>query len=374
MQGYSLYTLNQPSKNILVAPLNWGLGHATRLFPVIQTIISQGHHVLIASAPRFKPLFFVSFPTCTYIEIDEPQILFRDSHPFKLLHHLKLSNQIRKSIRTEQAWIKNVISDFSIDLIISDNRYGLYHCEVPSVFITHQLSPITGYGYIADRLIQLYLYKYMNRFTECWVPDVSTADNLAGKLSQTPHNPKVPVHYIGWLSRLSPLATTHKENYLLVLLSGPEPARTDFENLLLQQISTLNQKCVFIRGVTYNTLELKNTEQTTFYNQADSHLLSQLIQDAAWMVSRSGYSSIMDIIRFNKHSVLVPTPGQTEQEYLAAYLSKKGIAPFVPQSKFNLLDCSKKQAAFEYRLPTFTFNEDLLIKRIEKLLFKEARP
>jgi uncharacterized protein (TIGR00661 family) len=309
---------------ILVAPLDWGLGHATRCIPIIKFLQSQNHQVIIAAEQNTEILLKQALTQVTFIQLKGYRIKYSTTS-FKTF--VKLLSQIPSillSIYKEHQWVKKVVKNYAIDVIISDNRFGLFHKTTPSVFITHQLMIQTG-SKIGNKLLQQLNYLFVQQFTQCWVPDVATDNNIAGKLS---HPKRLPnnVHYIGPLSRLSKMVAEKKEYALTILLSGPEPQRTIFETLLLQQVASIDGKILLVRGLpnaNYETASnLPNNVVCKAYLAAPE--ISQAVAESALVICRSGYSTIMDLIAIEAPAILVPTPGQTEQIYLAKHLQEQG--------------------------------------------------
>jgi predicted glycosyltransferase len=237
--------------------------------------------------------------------------------------------------------------------VISDNRYGLHHDEIPCIFITHQLHIKSSAGKWTEKLLQKRNYKFINKFKACWVPDAPGETNLAGELSHPHHLPEVPVHYIGMLSRFENKASKHKKNYLLILLSGPEPQRTILEEKIINGISHYPGAATIVRGLPGETTLIPSTGMIHFYNHLPSHVLNNEMLESDFVISRSGYSTVMDIALLNKKSILVPTPGQTEQEYLGKMLSAKKIAACISQEEFSIQKAMEIAASFEYALPEF---------------------
>ncbi len=268
--------------------------------------------------------------------------------------------KIIRSIRNEHHWLDQQLDTNHWDLIISDNRYGLYTTRTRTVFITHQLGIISGFGKLGDVLLRTMLYRWINRFNTCWIPDAAGDVNIAGKLS---HPLTMPNHYafIGPLSRLNkakPLA----DDRLLVLLSGPEPQRTILEKKLIYQLSNTDETVVFVRGLPYGAPLMQNRGRIRFENHLDAKGLSELLSNAKAVICRSGYSSVMDLLKLKKRALLIPTPGQTEQVYLAKHLGalhwfvvqeqaqldlEKGIAAALSQEiEFPALDFEAFKKAF----------------------------
>ena len=327
--------INRIRKRVLVAPLDWGLGHTTRCIPVIQTLIENNFDVLLAVDGNAAQLMKKEFPKFTILPLSGYNISYSNK---KILFNIKLIRQIPKilrEIKQEHVWLKKIIAEHKIDIVISDNRYGLYNKNIKSIFITHQLAIETGNA-ITNKLVQKLNYKWINNFDECWIPDEEEPHGLAGKLSHPRNSPKVPTKYVGVLSRFK-MQTTEKNVDLLVLISGPEPQRTMLEKILLLQMNKLSLKMVLVRGLPGETNKLINeNKKFKIYNHLPATALNILIQSSKVVVARSGYSTIMDLITLQQKAILIPTPGQTEQEYLAKYLAAKKYFIAANQSGFNI--------------------------------------
>ncbi|MEO7444952.1 MAG: glycosyltransferase, partial [Ferruginibacter sp.] len=245
------------------------------------------------------------------------------------------SRKIFQTIRKENAWLREQVKQYNIDVIISDNRYGLYHAEATSIFITHQLNIETGNS-ILNKIAQKINYYFINRFSACWVPDGNEEIKLAGKLSHPEIYPSIPVRYIDILSRFSPL-NVDKEYDIIILLSGPEPQRSILEEKLISQAINTEFKILLVRGLPGgNTTTLKNTARLEIVNHLPARVLNTKMAASALVVCRSGYSSVMDLIAMQKKAVFIPTPGQKEQEYLAAWLKENKWFNYKQQEEFML--------------------------------------
>jgi uncharacterized protein (TIGR00661 family) len=329
-------------KRILIAPLNWGLGHATRCIPVINTLLKYDFEPILASDGNALAFLKNEFPKLEYIELPSYNITYPKKVSFKW-HFLKKVPNILNAIKKEQKVITSLIDSKEIDGIISDNRFGVFSNKVPSVYITHQLNVLSGNtSWLSSKIHR----KTIHKFDECWVPDAINS-SLSGELSNS-KDIKTKVKYIGALSRLKK-QTLDLEYDLLVLLSGPEPQRSLLESLLLEQLNNFKGSVAFVRG----EIEKKQTKvingKMVIFNYLNSHELNTVINKSALVLSRSGYSTIMDLAKLEKKAFFVPTPGQYEQEFLAKHLKNKNIAPFSSQKDFNIesLKTVKNYTGFE---------------------------
>lgn len=336
------------SPKILVAPLDWGLGHATRCIPIIKELLQQNCRVTLAASDNGKSLLQQEFPLLPFLDLPGYNIDYA-STAWGLA--VKIVAQIPKllaAIKEEHAWLEKVVAEHKFDAVISDNRYGLYHAGTPSVFITHQLC-IKAPLKLAEDLLQESAYEYINQFTACWVPDAEAENNLAGELSHPEKLPDIPVHYTGPLSRFTGHAFNDKGRFLLIILSGPEPQRTLLEEILLEGLNEYQGKVVLVRGLPGTIETIPVAENISVYNHLLAAELEQKIQEAEMVISRCGYSTVMDLAALKKRSILIPTPGQTEQEYLAKHLMQKNFAFCVEQKKFRLKNVLALAETFPYQ-------------------------
>lgn len=366
--------MNQPSSSfkpkILVAPLDWGLGHATRCIPIIHSLLRHNCAPLLGGDGSIKVLLQQEFPHLPFIDLPGYHIHYARN---KWNLPLALAIQIPKilsRIQYENKRLRCLVKEHNIHGIISDNRYGLYHREVPSIFITHQLLIKTSWGKHMDHLLQQLNYHYINRFTQCWIPDHQHGQNLAGELSHPNLMPGIPSTYLGALSRFTH-SVPMEEKHLLVLLSGPEPQRTIFEQLCMEQLHQYKEPVVVVRGLpdAKNTIEAGTNVQV--YNHLPAIELEIKMRTANFVISRCGYSTVMDLAALKKKSILVPTPAQTEQEYLARHLSANHVAFCMDQQKFNLQEALQRARHFPYQFISIERDQHLdnAIKRFALIVY-----
>ncbi|WP_046756310.1 glycosyltransferase [Kordia jejudonensis] len=339
------------SKTILVAPLNWGLGHATRCIPIIRALLAHNFTPILASDGIALQLLQKEFPKLETITLPDYQIEYAKKGKHFKLKMLKDSPKMLKAISKERKIIKKLVKERDFCGIISDNRLGVYSKKVPSVFITHQLNVLSGKTtWLSSKLHQLIIKK----FTECWVPDVAGKPNLSGKLGHLKHN-SLPLKYIGPLSRLLPQELP-KVYDLMVILSGPEPQRTMLEEKLFEEVKHFDGKVVFIRGKVEAKQEQFQFLNCDVYNFMQSEQLEKAFNESTLVLSRSGYTTVMDLAKLEKKAFFIPTPGQFEQEYLAKRLQKQQIVPMATQDEFSI-DQLSSVANFK-GLSSFTHEED----------------
>lgn len=335
-------------KKLLVAPLDWGLGHATRCVPVIRDLLNKHCEVWLAGEGAQEKLLREEFPSLPFLPLKGYRIKYGKSGVTgKILLQIP---SILRSIKEENKWLKEQVAKYGFEAVISDNRYGLYQEDIFSVFITHQLFIKSSLGKWSERILQKWNYNFINRFNECWVPDEESENNLAGELSHPVTLPSIPTKYIGPLSRFEKKFIDEIKDHLLIILSGPEPQRTILENKVVDQIVHYPGTATIVRGLPGERNVVPSTNTIHFYNHLSSQELNSEALKAEFIISRSGYSTIMDIAALQKKSIMIPTPGQPEQEYLAGHLMNKQFAFCVDQKSFSLLENIEEARNFEYRL------------------------
>jgi len=320
-------------KKILVAPLNWGLGHATRCVPIIRELQKQKATVVIGGDGMALAYLKAEFPELESIPIPDLKVHYPKSGGFLLYFALRIP-RLFAHVRKENLLLRKLVRHFDIDGIISDNRYGLYHPQKPSVLITHQIFIETP---TFKKTVHSIVKKLISKFSACWVPDNENFENLSGRLSHSDY-PISKIKFIGPLSRFSSQKKKiETQRKALVVLSGPEPFRTQLELLLIEKLTALNWKSLIVRGVINEgnkRVTLSNQLEKIDYLSADD--LLKEIEQSEFVIARSGYSSIMDLVALHQKAVLIPTPRQTEQEYLAQHLINHPLFVFSDQESLNL--------------------------------------
>ncbi len=314
-------------KSVIIASLNWGLGHATRCIPIINKYISEGWNVILASDGDSSLLLKNEFPGLNHLELPTYDIQYARGSlmAFTLLRQLP---KLKKIIEEEHNWLQDYLENHEIDLIISDNRFGFYSEKCHSIFITHQIFIQLPVG---QKVIAKINHAYIKKFDEVWVPDYEGKDNLSGKLSHG--NVPFEVKYIGPLSRLKRRELPIKHQVTAVL-SGPEPSRSRLEKLLTTELKHIKNS-VLIRGIQSSDNQRKEDEVMVI-DHLPQEDLELLLNQSRVIICRSGYSSIMDLDKLNKEAILIPTPGQSEQEYLVKHLKKRAQFHFIKEDKIRI--------------------------------------
>jgi len=328
--------LNSENKNILITPLNWGLGHATRCIPIIKALQENNFTPIIASDGIALELLRKEFPYLKTLELPSYQIEYAKNgknFKWKLIQNLP---KMLEAIREEKNLVKKWIDKYAIDGIISDNRLGVISKKIPSVFITHQLNVMTGNTTWFTSKIHQYIIK---KYTNCWVPDINSQLNLTGKLGHV-DDPSLQVRYLGPLSRMHTMSLPIQYD-LMIILSGPEPQRGLLEAHLTEEVKRFDGKVVFIKGIIEAEQNKEQIGNVTYYNFMKTRQLEHTFNESKKVLCRSGYTTIMDLVKLNKKAFFIPTPGQYEQIYLAEKFQEEELVPYATQENFKIEDLSK---------------------------------
>lgn len=316
----------------MVAPLNWGLGHATRCIPIIRELLEAKFEVLIASDGSSLQLLKMEFPNLEFAELPSYNIQYTSRGRFFKWKMISSLPHIYRTMKAEERIVAKMAAKGMIDGVISDGRMGVRNQEIPSVYITHQLNVLTG---STSRLSSKLHQSIIKKFDACWVPDVKDmAMNHSGSLGHL-NEPTFPVRYFGIVSRMKKDEQPTTID-ILALISGPEPQRTLFEAQLKKILTQSDKKIVMVQGVVEGEQKWTEYENISVVNFMESEELALTINQSDLVISRSGYTTIMDLAVLEKKAFFIPTPGQYEQEYLAKRLNDLGIAPFCKQKDFKL--------------------------------------
>ena len=327
--------------NVIYAVCSWGLGHATRSLPIIRKLITEGHQLTIISHDRPLDLLKKELgEKVEYFDIqDYPMLLSENSRQF-LAKSMIYWPLFIKRIESGLIQLQKILEKKKYQLIISDARYDMYSKNIPSYFISHQMRIMNPLRIrMFESGSELFNKFFFKRFNGILVPDYQT-DDLSGELS---HNltrlDTSKIHYIGALSDFT-IKKNRKTIDYLISLSGPEPQRSIIENKILDQIHELDGNIVMTLGKTEIDTEKKKDNITTF-SFLTKEKREDLLNKSKMIIARSGYSTIMDLGVLHTKGLLIPTPGQIEQEYLGQYHNKKGTFYSISQSNLELADAVK---------------------------------
>jgi hypothetical protein len=361
-------------RRILICPLEWGLGHAGRCLPLAAELKNMGHEIIFAAGEKHLAFLRVEFPDARFIVFPGFNPSYSRFIPMWMVMAIKSPCLFYHIIREHFA-LDKIIRDHNIDAVISDNRLGLWNAGVKSVYITHQLRIIfPKWTLFCEPLVAAIHRWFIKKYDYCLVPDLEGENNVSGKLS---HGLKFSseVRFIGLLSRfwdksidLKPSSGKTKD-YILLILSGPEPQKTIFKDKVVNALvdedvdlvilgaepgggpgetNCANDGHVRVEGAVEKNRSQKRTDggeraepirksgvRITYYDHLPMARMRDMILNSGPIIARSGYTSIMELLSLGRSALLVPTPGQTEQEYLAKRLSERGWFTAIEQNKIG---------------------------------------
>ena len=327
------------SYNILICPLEWGLGHAARMIPLARKLREMNNNIFIGSGEEHFLLFRNELPGLSYIKFAG----FKPGYSRFLPQYLSLlikTPLLIYHIILEHFRLKRIIREYAIDILISDNRFGLWNRNVTTAYVTHMpLIPLPKPLRFLE-FFGVFLHRFIiKKYSLCFIPDLPGECNVSGRLS---HGIKLPdnVRYIGILSRFISDGSSSRDNQVkfqhnTVILSGPEPQREILKQKLVTLLKDNEPITVMFEGKPGKKREIASAGNITFYNHLPSSEMKEIISGSKSIITRAGYTTIMELISLNCSALLIPTPGQTEQEYLAEYLSEKGWFSTISQSEIK---------------------------------------
>lgn len=325
------------TQNILICPLGWGLGHASRDIPIIEYLLNQGHKIIVAAdAPQLE-LIKTRFSGIITHEFPSLKIRFR-SGKSQLIPLVWYALRLPFFNYFEHVRLRQIISDYTVDIVISDNRYGLWSKKIKTILITHQLRVIPPFPFKWTSLFTEFIAKkWLSRFNQVWIPDFEGINSLAGNLSR--NNGLDNLHYIGLLSRFMNISpdVLFSGFEMVVIASGPEPQRSIFVERCSSIAKAMNLSCLIFEGNPQNGIIPRNIDGVMYVGHLPDLQFALTVTNAKYLIVRGGYSTIMDLLVLGVSGLIVPTPGQTEQEFLASELSKKGFFMAANQADLDSL-------------------------------------
>jgi len=341
MEGAMTFPVAAP-QSALVCALDWGLGHVTRTTPLVRSLLACGSKVTLASNGRSAAWWRAEFPALEVRELPDYGVTYHNG--WRLVPGLAASlPRIAKAIRQESAWVKKWHAAEGFDFVLSDNRYGCRIPGVDSVLLTHQLHLAAPSGLEwCEPLGEFAMSRLVRKFDEIWVPDHFEVNRLSGKLGHPARPRSFPkIRHIGPLSRFDEsvaVAAWAEAWDTVALVSGPEPARSVFEKTLGQILSHRPGRHLLVRGRPDLPAPVKESAETglTVVPHLATPDLALALKGAQEIICRGGYSTIMDLSALgllDRRCLFVPTPGQTEQEYLAKHLSEIGLGRWMREAE-----------------------------------------
>lgn len=285
-------------QTVVIAPLDWGLGHATRCIQIIKQLFQQGNSIIFAGTIPQIQLIQKDFPDIIFEEVKGYNVQL-DSNRSTYWQLLKQLRQMNRLVKDEKQIAAALVAKYDVDVIISDNRYGFFSPNTINIILTHQLNPQIP---LFRKGVRKKIGAYISMFDHCWIPDVENY-SICGELLNAQLS--IPVQYIGHLSRFKANDAVAEFKYLAIV-SGPEPERSRFLQVMKEALSKSQETYKIVSPLGEDVVLNPSTQE-----------LENLLNSCDMVISRAGYTTIMELIGLKKKALLIPTPGQYEQEYLA---------------------------------------------------------
>ena len=353
-------------RNILVCPLDWGLGHASRCVPIIRMLIAKDINVILGASGRTASFLRSEFPELDFIPIEGYNINYPKRGGMSV-HMVGQAPSIINAIRREHIILDQLIDKHQIHAVLSDNRFGMWSERIPSIYMTHQVMiKAPSLLPFAENILYHLHKRYISNFDECWIPDTKV-NGLSGDLAHKKPCP-IPAYFIGPQSRFAATASPipEKTHKFMFIISGPEPQRSIFERIIIEQLKEYEHKVIVLSGKPELNMLKKHEGKAEIHTHMITADMLHAMRSSDLIICRSGYSGIMDLSVLGLPAVFVPTPGQTEQEYLAKYHTKSGHYYSVAQNKFSLKGLT--EAAKEYSGIQIKVDNGILSERIDQLI------
>ncbi len=331
--------IQKSKKTVLFAALDWGLGHATRCIPLIDALIELGHTPILASSGHALQFWKNYYPSLQFVTLSSLDVRYNGTAWWSAL--LQSPFMIRRLMVDDKKLLKQYLKNNTVDFIVSDNRYGCTYPGIKAVLLSNQLDLLppqnwSGLPALSWKIIWRSAFRgFAAPFQELWLPEFEDETLQLSKAML--YNPtKKPVRYIGLVTRLAVETPTYIKKGTLLLLSGPEPQRTELERLLLAQTHLFPPPLTLVRGNNTAKNLAPNEKVNILPEITDPKELTQLIKQHKYVVCRPGHSTLSDLYYCGAHFGVISTPGQPEQEYLAQRITSMGIAPNQEQKNINV--------------------------------------
>ncbi len=337
------------SKKIFIAPLNWGLGHATRVLPLIRRFLQRGDQVFVAAHGRALQLLRDEVPECIFLDFPEYPIRYPRTRFFVTRFMLITFPRMLFAMWKEKRALTLLQEKYRFDYIISDNRFCLYQHGVKSYLISHQLRYILPFpiGKL-EWLPEWFNYSFFKKYDAILIPDEKGPERaLTGALSHDMRYLNADkLNYSGIFADMPDSEQTINVDIdYFIIVSGPEPQRSKLEKLIFEQAGRLPGKIVVALGKPERRYKIRQGH-VTFYSYMNRAQMQQFMKRARFIIGRPGYTSVMEMVALGKKGLFIPTPGQIEQEYLAGYYLKKGWCYCVRQHRLDLKNDVPKAEKF----------------------------
>lgn len=327
-------------RRVLYGVYHWGLGHATRSLGLIRALLERGDEVTILMQPDqgLQLLKSELGDACEYYPFrDTPAPFSR----YPVVFYLRMTAAmpwVLAGYRREHRETEKLVAERHFDCVVSDSRFGVWSQAVPSYCIFHSIHQVVPFlRQITEPFVEWGQRDLLKGYTKILIPDVEENGGLSGWLG---HDPRLDwgegrLVYIGPLSSL-PQTDFEQDIDVFFSVSGIEPQRGLLEELVLDALPRLSGKIIVTLGRPKDDGERREVAGTTVYGYLDRRRQAEMLSRAKLVMTRSGYTTLMELAGLGRKALFVATPGQSEQEYLAKFHRERGHVWSVEQKHLDI--------------------------------------
>ncbi|MEK6968538.1 MAG: glycosyltransferase [Nanoarchaeota archaeon] len=326
---------------------NYGLGHATRMLPVIMKLIEQGEKVTIVAKGNSLLMLKNELGDASNYELMQYEVPLKFSDKgFSMFETLKAGPSFISLISSQKKWLENFSAKEKIDRVIADGEIGYHLKNKKSFFVNNQLRLLPG-SLLGDGT-ELLTDVFSKGFEKVIVPDDENG-TLGGLLtSKTRFYDKKRLAYVGILSSIRKKNVVRNVDYF-ISISGPGISKEVFTRQVMEQLHLLKGKVVVALGRP-DLKEIASKGNAKIYPYLNRKQQESFLNKAKLVISRSGYTTMMELAEIDKKAFFIPTLNHPEQEYLAKFQKNSGRFHYSKQDSFNFkedIDEAKQYPGFK---------------------------
>ncbi|HEX5962032.1 MAG TPA: glycosyltransferase, partial [Rhodanobacteraceae bacterium] len=329
---------------------HWGLGHATRSLGLIRALVERGDAVTVLMAPGAGLHLLRSElgDACEFYPFRDTPAPFSRYPAVFYLRMTAAMPWVLAGYRREHRLTEKLVAERKLDCVVSDSRLGVWSQAVPSYCIFHSLHQRVPFcSSFTERFVEWGQRDLLKGFTKVLIPDAEENGGLSGWLG---HDPVFDwgegrLVYMGPLSSV-PRMDVEQDIDVFFSVSGIEPQRGLLEKLVLEALPKLTGRIVVTLGRPRDAGERREIAGVTVYGYLDRNRQAEMLNRAKLVMTRSGYTTLMELAGLGRKALFVATPGQSEQEYLARFHRERGHVWSVEQRQLDIpRDLERARAA-----------------------------
>lgn len=357
-------------KCILFSICSLGLGHATRELPLIKELLKKNKIIILSdgNALKFLKEELKNKKGIVFYEKNKKYPLLEEGGNFIKYNYYLIKDSITTfiAIKRENKQTKDICQKEKVDLIISDGNYGSFSKAIPCILVTHQIEfQIKNYFY--KKVSSIFNKRIFKRYNKIIIPDYKEENNLSGKLAHNKIIKKIPAVYSGILSQFKKIKCKEKIKYLIIISGFLHEHKEEFFSNIIKELKNKKGKKIFIMGDYNKDYEKDIGKNIKIYSSFKGLDKNKIFNSSEIIISRTGYTTIMDLVELEKKAILIPTPNQSEQEYLANYHEKKDLFNIIKNQKCININFKKLKTA-KKKFHKTKESVNIIIKEINKLL------